>query len=152
MIEGVKVKQLKLIKDERGFLMEILRSDDKIFKKFGQAYLTAVHPGYVKAWHYHKKQTDNFVCVKGRVKVVLYDNRSRSSTKGEVQEFFMNLENPLLVQIPAGIIHGFEADCDEDSYILNIPTELYNHKNPDEYRIPFDSRGVPYKWKGTKGG
>ena len=152
MVEGVQVKRLKVVSDERGFLMEMLRSDDSLFKKFGQAYLTAVNPGYVKAWHYHKKQTDNFVCVKGRVKVVLYDNRKNSKTKGRIQEFFLSYENPLLVQIPPGVLHGFEADCDEESCIINFPTELYNYKEPDEHRVPFDSKEIPYKWKGAKGG
>ena len=152
MIEGVKTKKLKLIKDERGFLMEILRSDDILFKKFGQVYLTAASPGYVKAWHYHRKQTDNFVCVKGKAKVVLYDNREYSKTKGELQEFFLSFDNPIVVQIPPGVLHGFEADCDEESYIINIPTEVYNYEKPDEHRIPFDSKEVPYTWKGKKGG
>lgn len=152
MIEGVKVKELKIIKDERGFLMEILRSDETIFKKFGQAYLTAVKVGYVKAWHYHKIQTDNFVCVKGKVKVVLYDNRENSKTKGELQEFFLSFYNPLLIQIPPYVLHGFEVDCDEDSYVISIPTEPYDYEKPDEYRIPFDSKEIPYTWKGKKGG
>lgn len=152
MIEGVKVKKLKIIEDERGFLMEILRSDDEIFEKFGQIYLTAVNPGYVKGWHYHKKQNDHFICVKGKVKVVLYDPRSKSSTKGQIQEFFLSYDNPLLVKIPRGVYHGFETDCNEISFIINIPTELYNYDNPDEHRIPFNSDEIPYKWKSEKGG
>ena len=55
MIDGVKVKKLKIIPDDRGRLMEILRADDGIFKKFGQVYMTTAFPGVVKAWHYHKK-------------------------------------------------------------------------------------------------
>lgn len=152
MINGVEVKKLKSIKDERGFLMEILRNDDGIFERFGQTYLTAVNPGYVKGWHFHKKQTDYFVCVKGKVKVVLYDPRPESETKGEIQEFFLSFDNPMLVKIPTGVYHGFEADCNEISFILNIPTELYNYDEPDEHRIPFDSDEIPYKWKSEKGG
>ncbi|MGC9049151.1 MAG: hypothetical protein ACP5IX_02960 [Patescibacteria group bacterium] len=58
MIQGVEIKKLKVIKDKRGFLMEILRSDDKIFQKFGQVYLTFCQYGRAKAWHYHKLQGD----------------------------------------------------------------------------------------------
>ena len=65
MIDGVIVKPLKVIPDERGWLMEMLRADDPFFQKFGQCYLTVVYPGVVKGWHYHKKQTDHFVCVQG---------------------------------------------------------------------------------------
>ncbi len=78
MIDGVIVKKLKLIPDERGYLMEMLRADDPFFQKFGQVYLTVAYPGVVKGWHYHKVQTDHFVAVSGMVKVVLYDSRKES--------------------------------------------------------------------------
>ncbi len=71
MISGVKIKDLKFIPDERGRLMEILRSDEEIFQKFGQIYMTTNYPGVVKAWHYHQKQTDNICCLKGMIKIVL---------------------------------------------------------------------------------
>ena len=73
-IEGLQVKNLQVIPDERGWLMEILRSDDDIFKKFVQVYMTTAYPGVVKGWHYHKIQTDNFTCINGMMKVVLYDS------------------------------------------------------------------------------
>ncbi|MDP3804169.1 MAG: WxcM-like domain-containing protein, partial [Candidatus Omnitrophota bacterium] len=73
MIEGVKVKKLKIVPDDRGRLMEILRRDDDFFEKFGQVYMTTVKPGVVKAWHYHRLQRDNFCCVKGRIQIGLYD-------------------------------------------------------------------------------
>ena len=78
MIDGVKVKDLKVAPDERGLLMEMWRSDDPDFQKFGQVYVTMVYPGVVKAWHYHKLQTDHFVCVSGMAKVVLHDARENS--------------------------------------------------------------------------
>ena len=71
MINDVQTKLLKVIPDERGRLMEMLRSDDDLFHKFGQVYMTTAYPGVVKAWHYHKLQTDHFVCVRGMMKVVL---------------------------------------------------------------------------------
>ena len=152
MIDGVEIKKLNIIKDERGYLMEILRCDDKLFKKFGQVYLTACNPGYVKGWHYHKKQTDNFVCVKGEVRIGLYDNREDSRTREKVEEFIIGEKNPLLVQIPPGVIHGFESNIDGESVIVNIPTKKYDYNNPDEFRIdPFDNN-IPLKWKSKKGG
>ena len=80
MIDGVVVQPLRLIPDERGYLMEMLRSDDPVFERFGQSYVTAVYPGVVKGWHYHRKQTDHFVCVHGMAKVVLYDGREDTSS------------------------------------------------------------------------
>jgi len=78
MIKGVKVKVLKVIPDERGRLMEILRRDDEMFKGFGQVYMTTAYPGVVKGWHYHKKQYDNMAVVKGTMKIVLCDGREDS--------------------------------------------------------------------------
>ena len=73
-IDGVKVKPLRFLADERGWLMEILRADEPdLFTKFGQVYVSATYPGVVKGWHYHRKQVDNFVCVAGMVKLVLID-------------------------------------------------------------------------------
>lgn len=152
MIDGVKIKELKLHKDERGRLLEILRCNDDFFEKFGQIYVTTVYPGHAKGWHYHKKQTDNFTCLKGKVKIVLYDARKDSKTKGEINEFIMTFEQPQMIRIPLGVYHGFETACDEESMILNVPTMPYNHEDPDEHRVPFNSPEVPYKWNSKKGG
>lgn len=146
MIAGVVVKPLRVIPDERGFLMEMLRSDDEIFERFGQSYITACYPGVVKGWHYHKKQTDHFVCVKGMAKVVLYDGRESSPTYRQVQEFFIGERNPVLLKIPCLVMHGFKAVGTETAMIINFPTELYNYKEPDEYRVPWDTRDIPYDW------
>src|SRR5262245_22866795 len=89
LIDGVKIKPLKLIPDERGVLAELVRRDDPMFTKFGQVYMTTAYPGVVKGWHYHKIQIDNFSCVRGMIKLVLYDDREKSSTKGKVNEFFL---------------------------------------------------------------
>ncbi|ODS42960.1 MAG: dTDP-4-dehydrorhamnose 3,5-epimerase [Candidatus Altiarchaeales archaeon IMC4] len=152
MIEGVKIKKLKPIYDERGFLMEILRADDPIFDKFGQVYITAVNPGFVKAWHCHKLQTDNFTCVSGKVRVGLFDARVDSKTHGEVTEFILGIDEPMLIQIPSMVYHGFENITDEIGIIVNTPTETYNYKAPDELRLPFDTKKIPFKWDAKKGG
>src|SRR3990167_2944926 len=119
MIDGVKIKKLKVIPDERGRLMEILRNDDEIFRKFGQVYITTAYPGVVKAWHYHKIQSDSFAVVHGMMKVALYDNRPGSPTKGEVNEFFMGEHNPVLVQIPPMVYHGFKCIGSGEAIMLN---------------------------------
>ncbi len=147
LIEGVKIKKLKSIPDERGRLMEILRNDDELFRKFGQVYITTAYPGVTKAWHYHKKQTDNFALIKGMAKIVLFDNRTDSPTKGMINEFLLDMHNPLLIQIPEMIYHGFKCVSDEEVIILNIPTEIYNYEDPDEFRIDPHNNDIPYDWK-----
>ncbi|MBI4712006.1 MAG: dTDP-4-dehydrorhamnose 3,5-epimerase family protein [Planctomycetes bacterium] len=151
MIKGVVVKKLNPIPDERGRVMEILRSDDPFFKKFGQMYVTTAYPGVVKAWHYHKIQTDYFSVVAGMMKVVLYDPRPGSPTKGEVNEFFMGIYNPMLLVIPPMVYHGFKCISEKEAIMLNCPSEPYNHKKPDEYRLPAQTKKIPYDWSRQDG-
>lgn len=146
MIEGVIVKQLKANVDERGSLTEILREDDPIFERFAQVYVSLNYPGVIRAWHYHKKQTDFFAVVKGMVKVALYDAREDSPTKGEVNEFFIGERNNILLRIPIGVYHGYKTIGVEPSLLLNFPTALYDRSQPDEYRIPWNSADIPYDW------
>ena len=147
MIEGVRSKRLKVIPDDRGRLMEILRSDDDIFQKFGQVYMTTAYPGVVKAWHYHKLQTDNFTCISGKIRVALYDARPDSPTYKNTEEFEIDLGSPMLIQIPPLVYHGFKCIGDKEAVVVNTVTEPYNHKRPDEYRVdPYDN-DIDYDWR-----
>lgn len=146
LIEGVRVKPLRVIPDERGRLMEILRADDDIYDKFGQVYLTTAYPGVVKAWHYHKLQDDHMTVVKGMMKIVLYDDREGSPTKGEVNEFFVGDHNHLLLKIPKMVWHGFKCIGETEALVVNVPTEVYNYQEPDEYRVDPHQGGIPYDW------
>ena len=146
LIDGVSLKKLNLITDERGRVMELLRNDEDIFKGFGQVYLTTAYPGVVKAWHYHKKQTDYFCCIYGMMKLVLYDNRDQSPTKAQFNEFFLGDHNHALVVIPPMIYHGFKCVGLVEALVINTPTHPYNRKAPDEYRLDPHTGGIPYDW------
>jgi dTDP-4-dehydrorhamnose 3,5-epimerase len=146
LIQGVTVRKLRVISDERGRLMEILRSDDKEFSKFGQVYMTTAYPGVVKAWHCHKMQDDNMTVLKGMVKIVLYDDRNDSATRGMINEFYVGDHNHVLVHIPKFVWHGFKCISDHESMIVNTVTECYNYDNPDEYRKPPHGSDIPYDW------
>lgn len=151
-IEGVRTKPLKWLRDDRGRLMEILRCNDEIFKGFGQVYVTVVNPGVVKGWHFHKYQDDSFVPMAGQVRVGLYDAREGSPTKGAAAEYLLSPGDPYILQIPRGVVHGFECVGDVEAMVLNIPNMPYNHEHPDELRIhPFEN-DIPFKWKATRGG
>jgi dTDP-4-dehydrorhamnose 3,5-epimerase len=151
MIAGVVIKSLKLLPDERGFLMELLRSDEAVFEAFGQVYITGCKLGVAKGWHYHREQSDHFACVVGTALLVLYDNRADSPTCGTVQEVILDAPpcrraEPLLVKIPPLVLHGFTAlDC-EEACIINVPTLPYRYADPDEFRSPWNSPDVPYSW------
>jgi dTDP-4-dehydrorhamnose 3,5-epimerase len=151
MIADVKLKPLRVICDERGCLMEMLREDDEIFKKFGQVYMTTAYPGVVKAWHYHRRQWDHMVVVAGMMKIVLYDPREDSRTQGHINEFFVGVHNPVLVQIPPMVYHGFKCISEQSAMVINCVTEPYNYKEPDELRIDPHRNDIPYDWSRKDG-
>ena len=150
-IEGVQTKALRAIPDERGWLMELLRRDETdLLPRFGQVYVSATYPGVVKGWHYHKKQVDNFACVAGMVKLVLIDTREGSPTRDVVNEYFIGVQNPLLVQVPSLVYHGWKCISIEPSLVVNIPSEPYDHESPDEFRL--EPHGtLPYDWSRSDG-
>jgi dTDP-4-dehydrorhamnose 3,5-epimerase len=151
MIDGVKTKKLKVLPDERGRLMEILRADDDLFLKFGQVYMTTTYPGVVKAWHKHEKQADNLACVQGMIKLALYDPRENSPTFKEINQFYIGIHNPLLIQIPPGVYHGWMCVSEEEAIVVNIPTKVYNYEHPDEQRLDPYENDIPYDWKRKDG-
>jgi dTDP-4-dehydrorhamnose 3,5-epimerase len=151
LIDGVKVKRLPAIPDERGILTEILRCDDPEFTQFGQVYLTTTYPGVVKAWHAHAKQTDLICCVSGELKLALYDGRDGSPTKGVVNELFIGDANRLLVRVPAGVQHGWKCISEHTALILNIPDQVYDYAAPDEQRVDPHQNDIPYDWQRRDG-
>lgn len=145
LIDGVRMKTLRLVPDERGWLMEILRVDDALFDRFGQIYVSGTYPGVVKAWHYHERQVDHFACVAGMIKLVLIDTRDGSPTRDRVNEFFIGSQNPTLVRIPNLVHHGWKCISCEPSLVVNVPTEPYRYDDPDEYRLA-PHGALPYDW------
>lgn len=151
LINDVAVRSAKVIADERGRLGEIMRADDPWFEKFGQVYFTTTYPGVIKAWHYHKKQTDHFYVIKGMVKIALCDQREESSTHGVVNELYLGEHCPGLLRIPPGILHGWVCVSETTSYILNVVSEMYNYAEPDEFRTDPHDNDIPYDWKRRDG-
>ena len=136
MISGVKVKKLKIIPDGRGRLMEIFRISQTMVQP-QQIYLTTAYENTVKDkshFHMHKKQTDFFCCIKGKMKLVLVDTRSSSNTKGEINEFEIGEENPCLVTIPNEVLHAFKS-LKGEAFVVNCIDHEYDKDCPDEYRI-----------------
>lgn len=151
LISGVEIKKLNVISDERGRLMEILRSDESLFIKFGQLYMTVANHGVVKGWHYHQVQWDNFSVVKGMIKLALYDNRKDSPTYQMVNEFFIGEHNPQLVRIPPYVLHGFKGISHPEAIVMNCPTEVYHYDQPDEFRVHPHENDIPYQWSLKEG-
>ena len=144
MIEGVRIIPLKQIADERGKVMHMLRADAPHFEAFGEIYFTVVYPGVIKGWHLHKRMTLNYAVASGMVKLVLYDPREDSSTKGEIQELFIGEDNYVLVRIPPGIWNGFKGIGIKPAMAANCATIPHD---PDEVvRLDPFSKEIPYDW------
>ena len=136
MINGVKLKQLKLHSDDRGYFSEILRDDDNLMERFGQASITQTFPGVIKAFHWHKEQDDIWFVVSGTAQVVLHDLRKESSTYGETNVFYLGDNNRQIVLIPKGVAHGYRVLGPKIVTLVYFTTKSYNPQNPDEEIIP----------------
>ena len=86
LIEGLKIKKLSIIEDDRGSLMHMLRNDDELFTTFGECYFSEVFPEKIKGWKCHTSQTQNLAVPVGKVKFIIFDNRVNSNTKGKLEE------------------------------------------------------------------
>jgi dTDP-4-dehydrorhamnose 3,5-epimerase len=140
-LSNMQVKRLVVHSDDRGFLFEVLRNDDGQFRKFGQAYINYTEAGVIKGFHKHFENEDNFVCISGRIRLVIIDEETE-----EFREFYLGPENLILVNIPAGLQHGWQALGNERACVINVSTMPYNPDNPDEERVSPDHFPF-YTWK-----
>ena len=145
-IAGVTITPLKLVPNEKGRLMEVQRADDPHFPGFGQVYVTQTFSGVVKAWYRHTKQIDQLAAITGLIKLVLFDDRAKSATRGSVAEILLSELAPKLVLIPPGIWHGFKAVGDTAALLLHINSEPFRFEAPDEERVDLDDPRIPYTW------
>ena len=146
LIEGVIVKPLQKIPDERGCIHLMMSNDDNIFEQFGQIYFSEVYPGVVKGWHAHIKTTLNYAVIKGMIKLVLYDKREDSPTCGVLNELFIGDKNYCLVHVPPRIINGFKGIGTKPALVANCSTHPYDENEILRFD-PFDTSVVPYDWR-----
>jgi len=145
-IEGVKVIPLVRIPDERGTVMHMLRADDPHFLGFGEIYFSTVYKNVVKGWHRHSEMTLNYACIFGRIKLVLFDDRAGSATRGAIMEQFLGPDHYALVQVPTGIWNGFKGMSDPHAILANCCTHAHDPRADRSERLdPFDSP-IPYDW------
>lgn len=147
MIEGVKLKKLVRHADDRGFFEEILRDDDNLLARFGQASLAKTYPGVIKAFHYHERQDDLWFFPAGNAQVVLHDRRPGSATQGQTDVYYLGEDNPALLLIPHGVSHGYRTLGGEPALIVYFTTESYNPADPDEKRLPYDDPSIGFDWR-----
>ena len=149
MIEGVAVHPLRRIADERGSVMHMLRETDPHFTRFGEIYFSSVYPGVVKAWHLHKKMVLSYAVPHGSIKMVLYDDRESSRSRGECMEIFLGELDYKIVQVPAMVWNGFKGLGLTPAVVANCASIPHD---PDEI-IRMDPHGstIAYDWSRKDG-
>ncbi|MBI2061487.1 MAG: dTDP-4-dehydrorhamnose 3,5-epimerase family protein [Nitrospirae bacterium] len=145
MIQGVQIHPLRQIQDERGKIMHMLRADAPHFEKFGEIYFSMVYPGVVKGWHLHKRMVLNYAVVSGTIKLVLYDGREGSPTRGEIMELFLGEANHVLVRVPALVWNGFKGVGSAPAFVANCATEP--HDPAEIVRLDPSTTEIPYDWE-----
>lgn len=147
LIEGVQVKEVKNVPTSASVITEVFRTDwDLHDREIQQIIHVSFYPGIVCAWHCHQFQTDHLACVHGSMKVVLYDDREESPTRGRTNIFRLSPLRPALVVIPPLIWHGFQNTDRDVSIIVNFFDRAFDYADPDEWRLPADSPKIPYEF------
>jgi dTDP-4-dehydrorhamnose 3,5-epimerase len=139
--------------DARGSVCEIFdprwgwRSDPLVF-----VYTWTLRPGWVKGWALHRAHEDRYFVLAGELRVVLYDEREDSPTRGLVSEIFLSQYRRRLMNIPAGVWHADHNPGSGDVVAVNFPTVAFDHASPDKYRLPIDTDRIPFRFEGVQGG
>ena len=142
-IEGIEFVPLARIPDERGTIYHMLRASDSHFRGFGEIYFTSIYRDVVKGWHRHRLMTLNYACIWGRIKLVLFDDREGSVTRGRLVERFLGPDDYALAIIPPGIWTGFKG-MSEVAIVANCAT--HPHDPALTERLDPFSPDIPYRW------
>ena len=143
-IHDLTIVPLRRIPDERGTIMHMLRADDPHFTQFGEIYFTTIYEGVVKGWHRHSEMTLNYACIAGRIKLVVYDERSDSPTSGALVERFLGPDDYSLVVIPPGLWTGFKGMSAPCATVANCASHAHD-PSKSERLDPYDNQ-IPYDW------
>lgn len=146
LIEGVVITELRQIDDNRGAVLHMLRSDSPEFTSFGECYFSEVFPGAIKAWKRHRLQTQNLAVPVGRVRVVIYDDRSGSGSKGNLEVRELGRPDAYLrLRIPPELWYGFACVGRTPALIVNC-VDLPHDPN-DSVILPVNDSKIPYHWE-----
>jgi dTDP-4-dehydrorhamnose 3,5-epimerase len=144
-LEGVVVAAGVVHVDHRGTLMEAINFDDPFWEEpVVYAYAFTVAPGRIKGWGMHRRQTDRYAALAGKLRVVLYDGRPASPTFQRFAEFHFADESPGFLRIPPGVWHADQNIGDAPCRLINFPTRAYDRDDPDKYRIDPASGEIPF--------
>tara|TARA_B100000767_G_scaffold251948_1_gene255349 strand:- start:7209 stop:7661 length:453 start_codon:yes stop_codon:yes gene_type:complete len=144
-IKGVVITTLKQIKDERGAVLHVIKNDSKTFDSFGEAYFSKINEDVIKGWKFHKEMKQNFCVPYGRLKLILFDNRVNSVTRGEVDEIILDDdENYIRVTVPENIWYSFRCISKDYCLLLNIAN--IKHDKEESLQMDLYNDIIPYQW------
>jgi dTDP-4-dehydrorhamnose 3,5-epimerase len=144
-LEGVDLAAAVVQADHRGTLMETVNFDSPFWEEpVVYAYTFTVAPGRIKGWGMHRRQTDRYAALAGRLRVVLYDGRPASETFQRFAEFYFSDEAPGFLRIPPGVWHADQNIGEMPCRVTNFPTEPFDREAPDKYRIDPASGEIPF--------
>jgi dTDP-4-dehydrorhamnose 3,5-epimerase len=146
-IDGVSVREVRHVPRDHGVITEIFRPEwDPTGLPVVHIYQSRLYPGALGAWSCHQRSTDRLFVNQGQLKIVLFDGREDSKTRGLLMELYAGDARPSLIVVPPGIWHGLQNLGSTDALIVNFPTEAYDYKDPDHYRLAYDTPEIPYTW------
>ena len=149
LIDGVRVREVRHVPGDQGVITEAYRPEwDPTGLPVVHVYQSRLFPGAIGAWSCHAKNVDRLFVNQGHARVVLYDGREGSATRGRLNEFHVGDARPTLLVVPTGIWHGIQNLGSTDVLMLNMPSNAYDYEDPDHYRLPFDTPEIPYSWTG----
>lgn len=151
LINGVQIHEVQPVLTDSGHLTEIFRSDwlsgnDRV----EQIFASTLHPGGLSAWHAHATTTDRLFVVAGQIRIVLYDNRPDSTTRGVINQIKVGIQRPSLLIIPPKVWHGVQNYCNSTAILLNAVDHAYKYDSPDHWRVPADSTSIPYSFSDVR--
>ena len=148
MIEGVELKELFIRPDDRGMFTEVLKGTDDVVDvhPFAQISHTSTYPGVIKAFHWHRHQTDYWYCVSGNIRAGLVDLREGSPTVGQQMSIGLGEWGRKVLQIPPGVAHGYQVLGNMPAQLIYYTTKPYDADHPDEERIPWDDPSLDFDW------
>lgn len=145
LIEGICITPLKQITDARGAVFHVIKKSNPVMQEFGEVYISKVNREVIKAWKYHKDMIQNFSVPYGKLKLVVYDNREKSITKGVYNEFFLDpISNYNLITIPNQLWYGFQ--CIDLEYCLLLNVTNMEHDPKESETLDINNELIQYKW------
>lgn len=137
MIDGIEINELKIIENKNGNILHFLKNNEKSYKGFGEVYISTIKSNSIKAWKKHKKMTCNFIVPKGKIKIVIFDDRQNSISINQIQEINLSIENYCRLTIPPNLWFGFSSLTNEDSLLINFADIKHDPNEKIDKNIDF---------------